>query len=237
VTDRNVLVIGASGDVGQGIVRVALRDGWGVVAAARTMDRLAGRLAEPRPGLAFCTGDLSTQEGAIALWEGAMAAAGSIDAVVVSVNAPVRTAPLAQWSAEDIAALFAANLLTHFVATRVMLPRLPASGLFIGIGGGTADFLLPGMAPLSIVQAGLRMFYRGAAREIAGPAQVRELIINSMVNGPDKRAVARPEWLTDDDVGAHVCAILADPSVFPGPILQLHSRDQVGKPEYTAAKG
>lgn len=237
MTDRNVLVIGASGDVGQGIARVALRDGWGVVAAARTMDRLAARLAEPRPGLAFCTGDLSTQEGAAALWEAAEAVAGSIDAVVVSVNAPVRTAPLGQWSAEDIAALVAANVLTHFVAAQVMLPRLPASGLFIGIGGGTADFLLPGMAPLSVVQAGLRMLYRGAAREMAGPAQVRELIINSMVNGPVKRSVARPEWLTDDDVGAHVCAILADPSAFPGPILQLRSRDQVGKPQYTAVKG
>jgi len=166
-----------------------------------------------------------------------LAAAGSIDAVVVSVNAPVRTAPLAQWSAEDIAALVAANLLTHFVAAQVMLPRLPEGGLFIGIGGGTADVLLPGMAPLSIVQAGLRMLYRSAAREMAGPAQVRELIINSMVNGPGKRAVARPEWLTDDDVGAHVCAILADPSAFPGPVLQLRSREQVGKPDYIAAKG
>jgi len=76
-----------------------------------------------------------------------------------------------------------------------------------------------------------------SAREMPCPAQVRELIINSMVNGPGKRSVARPEWLTDDDVGAHVCAILADPSAFPGPILQLRSRDQEGKPEYTAAKG
>ena len=76
---------------------------------------------------------------------------------------------------------------------------------------------------------------RGSGR--AGAAQLRELIINSMVNGPDKRAVARPEWLTDDDVGAHVCAILTEPSAFPGPILQLRSRDQVGRPEHSVAKG
>lgn len=235
--DRNVLVIGASGDVGQGIVRAALREGWGVVAAARNVDRLAAKLGGPGPDLVICAGDLSTQEGATALWDAAVGAAGSIDAVVVSVNAPVQTAPLGQWSPQDLAELFAANLLTHFVAAQAMLPRLPEGGLFIGIGGGTADHIIPGIAPLSVVQAGLRMLYRGAARELAGPAQLRELIINSMVNGPGKRAVARPEWLTDDDVGAHVCAILSDPSAFPGPILQLRSRDQVGKPAHPAAKG
>ena len=237
VTDRNVLVIGASGDVGQGIVRAARRNAWHVVAAARSTEKLGAVLGAPGPGLSFCAGDLASEEGAAALWDAAVDAAGRIDAVVVSVNAPVRAAPLDQWAAGDLLTLFSANLLTHFNAARVMVPRLPQNGMFIGIGGGTADTLLPGMAPLSVVQAGLRMLYRGAARELSGPAQVRELIIDSMVNGPSKRATARPGWLTDDDVGAHVCAILAAPSDFPGPILQLRMRDQVGQPERLAAKG
>jgi NAD(P)-dependent dehydrogenase (short-subunit alcohol dehydrogenase family) len=237
VAHRNVLVIGASGDVGQGIVRAALHEGWSVVAAARKVERLSERLGEPGGNLVLCAGDISTEAGATALWDSALAAAGRIDAVVVSVNAPVRVAPLAQWSAQDLAELLAANLQTHFIAAQAMLPRLPENGVFIGIGGGTADVVLPGLAPLSVVQAGLRMLYRGAARELTGSVQLRELIINSMVNGPDKRVTARPEWLTDDEVGAHVCAILADPAAYPGPILQLRSRDQVGKPEHPAPKG
>ena len=56
-------------------------------------------------------------------------------------------------------------------------------------------------------------------------------MVVSMVNGESKRDRAEPDWLTDVEVGRHVCAILDAPGAFPGPILQLKSRDQVGRPE------
>ena len=52
-----------------------------------------------------------------------------------------------------------------------------------------------------------------------------------MVNGESKRASADPAWLTDVEVGRHVCAVLADPAAFPDPVTALKSRDQVGRPE------
>jgi hypothetical protein len=62
-------------------------------------------------------------------------------------------------------------------------------------------------------------------------AEIRELMIVSMVNGESSRQHAKPEWLSDIEIGRHVCAILDAPANFPGPILQLKSREQVGHAE------
>lgn len=234
---KTLLIIGAAGDVGQGVVRAALAQGWTVIAAGRNADRLDAALgALSGPALSICTGDVATEESALALWTAA-SAQGRIDAVVVAVNAPNRLAPLLQWTQGEMADVLSTNLLTHFNAVKVMQPLLPADGMLIGIGGGTADFVIPTMAPVSIAQAGLRMMYRGFARERREGAQIRELMIISMVNGASKRDKAQPEWVTDDEVGRHVCAILTAPDQFPGPILQLKSREQVGQPDQAISKG
>ena len=227
---RRVLVIGASGDVGRGIVAAVLAKGWAAVAAGRSREHLAS-IFPPRDGLTLVEGSLSTEASTAALWQAATAAAGPIDAIAVSVNAPMRVARLDDWSAEDMAELFAANLLTHFNAVKILHPLLPADGVFIGIGGGTADIILPDLAPISVPMAGLRMLYRGFARERKGGPHLRELMVLSMVNGASKRDQAQPEWLTDEEVGRHVCAIIASPDQFPGPILKVRSREQVGQPE------
>lgn len=95
----------------------------------------------------------------------------------------------------------------------------------------TADFIPRHGGHLSMVQAALRMMYRAIIRETGehGPI-VREMMIVSMVNGASTRAQAKPDWLTDAEIGHHVCAILANPARFPGPVEVLRSRAQVGQP-------
>lgn len=239
MTDKTLLVIGASGDVGRGISRAARVLGWTVVGAARDAAKL-GDLARTLPKESLgsfypCTGDVSTQAGARELWEAASAVAGRIDAVVISVNAPNRSSPLVDWTAEQLSELFQANLLSHFNAAKVMLPLLPDDGMLVGIGGGTADFVIPGMAPLSMAQAALRMMYRGLARERDGGALVRELMIVSMINGASKRDEAQPEWLTDDEIGRHVCTILSHPEDFPDPVIKIAQRAGIGRPQNSSA--
>ena len=229
---QRLLVIGATGDVGQGVVSAALAGGRKVVAAGRSEEKLS-RLSARQAGanLAVVAGDVATEAGAQTLWDKAAAVYGGVDAVVVAVNAPNRLSPLADWTAEDLSAVIASNLLTHFIAAKTFLPRLPAQGVLLGVGGGTADFVIPKLAYLSMTQAAQRMMYRGFARERKDGAEIRELMVVSMVNGESKRDRAEPDWLTDVEVGRHVCAILDAPGAFPGPILQLKSRDQVGRPE------
>ena len=73
-----------------------------------------------------------------------------------------------EWSAADLSALLSSNLLVHFIAAKIFVPRLPENGILIGIGGGTADFIIPKMAYVSISQAAQRMMYRGLVRERQG---------------------------------------------------------------------
>jgi NAD(P)-dependent dehydrogenase (short-subunit alcohol dehydrogenase family) len=231
---RNLLVVGATGDVGQGLVAAALESGRTVVAASRSAEKLR-RLADRCPGLRTVTGSLETEAAAGRLWEAAAAAVDGLDAVAVSVNAPNAPAPLRDLTAEDIAQVHAANLLTHFNAVRAFVPHLPPTGLYVGVGGGMADFVAPGLAHLSMAQAALRMMYRGFAREHREGPLVRELLIASMVNGQSKRERAEDSWITDIECGRHLCAVLDDVAAFDAPIITLRSREQVGKPDKAAA--
>ena len=56
-------------------------------------------------------------------------------------------------------------------------------------------------------------------------------MLYSMIAGKSNAATAEPHWITDDECGRHVSAVLADLSVFGGPILTLKSRKQIGLPE------
>ena len=240
-----LLVIGASGDVGQGIVAAALASGRTVIASARNPQRLAKLTAAHPTGLHVLAGDVATLEGATALWQAAnaqsLAASGQpVSEVVVSVNAPSSTTPLADCDAQLLADLFAANVLTHFNAAKAIIPVLPATGKFIGIGGGMADLIFPGMVPVAVAQAALRNLYRGFAKEYrAKPPQngplIRELMVASMVNGESKRGVAQDSWVTDLDIGQHLLALLDNPDGFDAPVTVLRSREQVGKPDKAAA--
>jgi NAD(P)-dependent dehydrogenase (short-subunit alcohol dehydrogenase family) len=232
MSESTLLVIGAAGDVGQGVVAEALAAGHRVIACGRSgekLERIAARFTD-KP-LAYVVGDIATESGASMLWDEAAKKFGGIDAVVVAVSAAHKRQPLAAWSAADLCASLTAEVGLHFIAAKNFVPRLPASGVFIGLGGGTADFIMPKMAQVSMSQAAQRMLYRGLARERSGGAEIRELMIVSMVNGESSRQHAKPEWLSDLEIGRHVCAVLSAPASFPGPILQLKSRDQVGRPE------
>jgi NAD(P)-dependent dehydrogenase (short-subunit alcohol dehydrogenase family) len=223
---KRLLVVGAGGDVGQGVVAAALELGWKVAAAGRTAERLQRLQAKlAAPGLKVAVGDLRDEAAAGALWDAAASALGGLDAVVIAVNAPNAMRPLLTWTAAELLEVYAANVLTHFNAAKVFLPRLPANGVFLGIGGGTADFVIPKLGQLSMAQAAERMMYRAIARERREGAEVRELMIASMVNGESSRSGADPAWVTDLEVGRHACAIVAEPAAFPGPVIILKSRE------------
>jgi NAD(P)-dependent dehydrogenase (short-subunit alcohol dehydrogenase family) len=229
---KRLLVVGAGGDIGQGIVRAAADSDWRVVAAGRNSERL-DRLRETN--VAAVSGDLGTEEGAAALWQAACSVWGGLDGVVVTVNAPNQPKPLLQHSTAELRDLFHSNLLTHFIAAKTFIPLLAPDGVYVGIGGGTADFIIPQLTQVSMAQAALRMMYRGVVRENRDGPPIRELMIASMVNGPRTREHAAPSWITDLEVGKHVCAILSEPARFPGPILKLQDREQVARADVEPA--
>jgi NAD(P)-dependent dehydrogenase (short-subunit alcohol dehydrogenase family) len=237
MTAKSVLVIGATGDVGSGIVKVLLERGHAVIAAARH----AGRLAVLRDRLGHfhalqtAAGSLETEEHAGELLARVRQLCSAIDAVIVSVNTPREPSPLLARTSDSLAALLQGDVIAHFAAARTFIPAISAGGILLGIGGGSCDFILRGGVPQSAAQAALRMLYRGLASELASnPVQVRELIIASIVNGASTRGRADPLWVTDTEIGAQVSAIVENPAAFPEPILRMARRDGTGRPVFSA---
>lgn len=214
-----IAVIGATGDVGRGIVDRAVDRGWRVAAVARNEERLAA-LAEDyqrsglvRPLTGSVADDASAARLATALGPSAT------DAIVISVNSPSQRRPLLDWQADDLQSLLRANLVPHLAAARHLLRLVRRGGTYMGIGGGMADVVLSGSACMSVVQAGLRMFYRALSAEAEEQGvHIRELIIASMVNGARTRRAAGPARLTDAAVGDRVCQLIASPDDRSGPI-------------------
>ncbi|HXQ25082.1 MAG TPA: SDR family oxidoreductase [Candidatus Acidoferrales bacterium] len=230
----NVLVIGATGDVGQGIVSALLKANYRVIAASRGEDRLralAHRLGSPA-SLRAIKGSVESEGTAAVLLEKIRERGDALDTVITSVSAPMKSgAMLFERSADDLSQILRDNLLTHFVAAKIFIPAIAKGGVYLSIGGGLADFVRPGFGHHSMAQAALRMMLRTLAVELEDrPVAVRELLIASMVNGESRRAIAQADWVTDLDIGEHVRAILERPQDFPDLIQTLRSRQQVGSP-------
>jgi NAD(P)-dependent dehydrogenase (short-subunit alcohol dehydrogenase family) len=241
-----VLVIGGTGDVGQGIVSVFLKAGYRVIAASRGEERLRGlaqRLGSPA-ALRTLRGSVEDEATAAALLAAIREDGDSLDAVITTVSAPMKSGVLLfERSADELTDVLRGNLISHFVAAKTFIPAIAKGGVYLSIGGGLADFVRPGFGHHSMAQAALRMMLRTLAVELSDrPVVVRELLIASMVNGESRRSapsaprmgsrgIAQPDGVTDLDVGEHVRAILERPHEFPDLIQTLRSRQQVGLPE------
>lgn len=216
-----IVVIGASGAVGEGIVAASLARGWSVRAVARSASSLS-RLprASPSDRLELVVGSLETAEAATRLADAAGIAVA--DAVVIAVNTSLGKRPFDELRADELSQHLSANLVPHLIAGQVLVPLMKARSTYIGVGGGMADAVIQGWMHDSASQAAQRMIYRHLARvHRDDDVNVRELLVVSMVNSRANRATADPAWLTDREIGDRVCQIVADPGSDPGPIVTI----------------
>jgi len=226
---KNILIIGAAGDVGQGMVAQFLSAGHRVLATGRNVPRLEAlrsRFAADAP-LDILPGDIVNEASAAALREAAIERLGTLDAVIAAVAAPHQQRSLDTITADEFAELFRHNVLTHFVAAKTFLPVIEAAGLYLSIGGGMADLLVPRAGHVGVCAAAQRRLFLTLAAEFGARVRVRELMIYSVVAGASNRAKARAEWLTDEEIGRYAVAIFERPGHFVEPIVKLQSRQQL----------
>ena len=233
--ERTIAIIGGTGLVGQSIVSMALAAGHRVIAVSHIAETLVPLAATHKDEDRLITLQGSLADDAASAKLAHQLAQAKTDTIVIAVNGAYDPKPLAALEMEDLQRVFQYNLVLHLAAARHLLPILPEDGMFLGIGGGMADLVLPGQAAMSMNQSAQRTLYRYLAKENAKrPVQVRELMIFSMVTPGDQVIESEPHRISAEEVGRHVCAILADPATFEGPILSLKSKKQVGQPEKTA---
>jgi NAD(P)-dependent dehydrogenase (short-subunit alcohol dehydrogenase family) len=231
VTVKQALVIGAAGDVGRGVSGALAAAGWQVLCSGRSEESLrdvadeVARLA-PDAQLSTLVGDLATEAGARDLAD--RAGVDQVDAVVTTVGAPWPATPLAECTFDGIAEYFDRYLRLHFNAAKVFLPLMKPNAVYLAVGGGMADAVFPQLAPLSMTQAAQRNLIRGFAKESReSGVHIRELMIASNVNGLSTRDAAKPDWLTDQEIGSRAVEIVSDIDAYPKTIITMSPQDRV----------
>ena len=233
--DNTIVVLGAAGGVGEGIVDELLRAGARVLAVSRTaarLDQLAERLARPRH-LELIVGDVSSEEAAAALVQSAKRAAPRVDGVVASIGSwwegpPLTRTPLADWNA-----VLAERLTSHFLAAKYFIPIIVETsprGFYLSIGGSHAEVARPNSGPVSVASAAQVMLTKVLRAEaVQANVRIQELIIWTTIATRAHAGEVDPSWITPNDVGRHIIALLASEAAAREPVVHLRSRDAVAK--------
>lgn len=220
---EHVVVVGATGDVGRGVVAHATAAGHLVTIVGRRAEALAALVAEyPAAGMQMRIADVSTLEGARSL-------VGGLDltrpvALVIAVSVPWQPVDVLDLDTGAAATYWQQYLGAHLSVIQAALPVLAPGSVVLAIGGGMADFVAPGMAAVSMSQAAQRMLYRTLHAETKDRGVlIRELMVVSKVHGKSNSDQEDRGLLTDSDIGIRALDILAFPEAEHniGPIIKI----------------
>src|SRR2546423_1288042 len=120
---KTVIVTGASQGIGAGIVRAFLARGYNLVGTARNATKSSELSASHH--LALIDGDIGQFETAQKVAELALKKFGSIDAVVANAGIFI-VKPFTEYTAEDLRALVATNLLGFIYLAQLAVKQMQA---------------------------------------------------------------------------------------------------------------
>jgi NAD(P)-dependent dehydrogenase (short-subunit alcohol dehydrogenase family) len=231
---KTVVVIGAAGGVGEGIVEELLASGASVIATARRQEKLeslARRLGSPG-GLKSVVGALTSDQDALQLGREISEAAPSIDGAIASIGSWWQGARLIDTPLTEFNAVLAERLTSHFLAAKALIPLIlrKPGGFYFLIGGASAEFPIEKSGPVSISGAAQVMFtkvLRAEARDL--PIRIQELMVWTTIATRAHGDKADPQWVTPREVARHIAALVAAPDSAKDAVVHLKKRAGVGK--------
>jgi NAD(P)-dependent dehydrogenase (short-subunit alcohol dehydrogenase family) len=163
---KTVIITGASGGIGAGLVEGFLREGYNIVATSRKVNRQLTASGS----LVLLDGDIGQQQTAISAVEAAINNFGTIDVLVN--NAGIFLAkPFTDFTTEDFDALVSTNLLGFFYITQRTVKEMlkQKSGCVVSITTALADRPIAGVngSVSMITKGGLNSATKNLAIEYA----------------------------------------------------------------------
>lgn len=155
---RVVVVTGAGGGVGRGIVTRFVEAGATVVTQYRAKPTQAA-------GAASVSADLRVEEERVRLVETVVDRHGRIDVMVNNAGVQPVT-PLTELRAHDVRDVFEVNVIAAFELTRLAASAMPEGGSVIGVASVEAQIPGVGHAHYAASKAALVMHARAAALEL-----------------------------------------------------------------------
>jgi NAD(P)-dependent dehydrogenase (short-subunit alcohol dehydrogenase family) len=149
---KTVIITGASGGIGAGLVEGFLREGYNVVGTSRD----ANRKLKASGSLLLLNGDIGKQQTAADAVEAAINNFGTIDVLVNNAGVFLKK-PFTDFTTEDFDALISTNLLGFFYVTQLAVREMlkQKSGCVVSITAALAD------RPIAGVNSSVSMITKG----------------------------------------------------------------------------
>lgn len=209
MTDRVVLITGATGVLGREVARAFAADGAQVALVGTNADRLVGvardlELADDRWVAAI--GDLREPDGARSAVATATAAFGHVDVLAHLVGGWAGGTPIVDLDPADISGMLDQHLWTTFHVTQAVVPGMVERGWgrVIAVSAPVASEPPPKLAPYAIGKAAEEVLLRTLAREVSGTGVTVNLVIVKAIDEKGERATdpKKASWTGPDEIAA-----------------------------------
>lgn len=215
--EKNVVVVGGTGNVGAVLVAAFLRAGAKVFVPSRSVDKgeslrhrlsRAGVSENVMERLVVVPGDIGVEGGAQEVARRIQSMAGQIDAVVAAPSSWYQNSSMMEAGFGDFRRVMEGHLYPHFLSAEAFLPLLPEGAAYVAINGpaGFVEKPFPGTGSISTAAAAQSMMLRALAGEARG-LRVHEVVMHAYM-GPDGARAASP--LSGEEVGDYVVALVSD---------------------------
>ena len=208
-----LLVLGATGIIGRGVVGAAIEAKRPVIAVARDRDGLEQlRSAHPDADITVLVGSVANDADGAILATALREIARPIAGVVAAVAGPGGRGRLLDQPTDALRCKLDADLLPHLAAARALLPLLADAGRggsYVLIGGPGSELPWAGYGHRSVAAAGLRMLacvLHDEARAMG--IRVQLLSVDAPVRIEAQRANACPQWPTATAIGRRALALV-----------------------------
>lgn len=231
LSGQRVVIAGGTGSVGEGIVRSYLRTGAHVIVPTRSeksidsfLQVLGGEGHSDR--LSMVADDYTTFDGAISTADRINKEFGAVDNVVATIGGWWAGQPVWDVSQRAWDTYFVGFATTHLAMARAFIPRLPKSGSYQVIIGGSAIYPVTGSGIVSMQQAALLMMVKVLQEEAGGQRRIFSQILGPVNNR--NRPMQRPEWVSAEEVGL-ISTKLAGNEEIASTNLQLLNKAELNK--------
>jgi NAD(P)-dependent dehydrogenase (short-subunit alcohol dehydrogenase family) len=208
-----LLVLGATGIIGRGVVGAAIEAKRPVIAVARDRDGLEQlRSAHPNADITVLVGSVANDTDGAILAMALREIARPIVGVVAAVAGLGGRGRLLDQPTDALRCRLDADLLPHLAAARVFLPLLADAGRggsYVLIGGPGSELPWAGYGHRSVAAAGLRMLacvLHDEARAMG--IRVQLLSVDAPVRIEAQRANTCPQWPTATAIGRRALALV-----------------------------
>ncbi|MEI2432269.1 SDR family NAD(P)-dependent oxidoreductase [Lysobacter yananisis] len=208
-----LVVLGATGGVGRGVVQAAIDAGRPVIAVARRSSELkALKAGYPQADLTVLAGSVANDAAGAKLARALRKLGRPFAGVVAAVCGSAERGRLLDSPAQFLRRKLDEDLLPHLAAARHLLPLLAESdrgGTYVLIGGPGSEHPWAGYGHRSIGAAALRMLARVLHDEARQQAvRVQLLAVDTPVCTEFNQRHSCPEWPSALSVGQRALALI-----------------------------